>query len=110
MTEQRQSGMARLTRCVGHSRSGCALAGLITLSQNPFLNPPALFESPPHVSLSPTLSSLGQLSDVLHRQDRLVKAGEAAKEGFRKTIRTLQARNQELEDRVKALEQQLAKR
>lgn len=50
------------------------------------------------------MESFEQLSAHLHRQDRLVRAGEAAKEGFRKTIQKQKARIEELEARVRELE------
>jgi deoxycytidylate deaminase len=48
------------------------------------------------------------VSEQLLRQERLIAAGEKMKEGFRKTIRNLQDRNKELEQKVRELEQQLA--
>ncbi|ORY32854.1 hypothetical protein BCR39DRAFT_522143 [Naematelia encephala] len=78
-------------------------ASAIDTESNPFL----AAQSSPHAALSPTLSSLEQLSEHLHRQERLLRAGEAAKDGFRKKIRSLEERNAELEARVKELEKQL---
>ena len=72
---------------------------------NPFLSSPNISStSPAHPELSPSLATLDHLSEHLHRQDRLIKAGEAAKEGFRKRIKALEERNRMLEDKVKALE------
>jgi len=45
----------------------------------------------------------------LHRQDRLISAGERAKEGFRKTIQSQKESIQRLEDYVQELESRLAK-
>ncbi|WVQ80232.1 hypothetical protein IAT38_002337 [Cryptococcus sp. DSM 104549] len=69
---------------------------------NPFISPNVM--SPPHAELLPTVSSLEQLSEHLHRQDRLVRAAEVMKQGMRKTIKSLQDKNKELEARVKELE------
>nr|XP_019046501.1 hypothetical protein I302_05251 [Kwoniella bestiolae CBS 10118]OCF25431.1 hypothetical protein I302_05251 [Kwoniella bestiolae CBS 10118] len=74
---------------------------------NPFLSSPTTPRSPPHSILSPTLSSLEQLSEHLHHQDRLLRAAEQMKKGMRTTIKTLQERNKELEDRVEELEKRL---
>ncbi|WWC89163.1 uncharacterized protein L201_004081 [Kwoniella dendrophila CBS 6074] len=74
---------------------------------NPFISSPTTPRSPPHSILSPTLSSLEQLSEHLHRQDRLLRASEQMKKGMRTTIRTLQDKNKELEERVKELEKRL---
>jgi hypothetical protein len=54
--------------------------------------------------MTPSLSSFEQLSEHLHRQDRLIRAGEVAKEGFRKTIKTQQDRIRELEEKLQQLE------
>ena len=70
---------------------------------NPFVSPNHLF-FPAHPALSPSITSLDNLSEHLHRQDRLIKAGEAAKEGFRKRIKALEERNRELEAWVNQLE------
>ncbi|WWC62146.1 uncharacterized protein I303_104737 [Kwoniella dejecticola CBS 10117] len=74
---------------------------------NPFLSSPATPRSPPHSVLSPTISSLEQISEHLHRQDRLLRAAEQMKKGMRTTIKSLQDRNKELEDKVKELEGRL---
>jgi septal ring factor EnvC (AmiA/AmiB activator) len=50
------------------------------------------------------LSSFEELSAHLHRQDRLIAAGEKAKEGFRKTIQKQKERIEQLEARLKELE------
>ncbi|WRT66535.1 uncharacterized protein IL334_003494 [Kwoniella shivajii] len=77
---------------------------------NPFMASPSnlnLHSPPPHAILSPTMSSLDQISDHLHRQDRLLRAADQMKKGMRITIKTLQDKNKELEDRVKELEKRL---
>ncbi|OCF32969.1 hypothetical protein I317_04315 [Kwoniella heveanensis CBS 569] len=84
---------------------------------NPFISSPSTTtgnasssttpRSPPHSYLSPTLSSLEQLSEHLYRQDRLLRAAEQMKKGMRTTIKGLQDRNKELEDKVKELEKRI---
>ncbi|WVF71333.1 hypothetical protein IAT40_006136 [Kwoniella sp. CBS 6097] len=91
---------------------------LTATDSNPFISSPSLTgranasntatpRSPPHSYLSPTLSSLEQLSEHLYRQDRLLRAAEQMKKGMRTTIKGLQDRNKELEDKVKELEKRL---
>ncbi|GFZ46717.1 hypothetical protein JCM24511_03937 [Saitozyma sp. JCM 24511] len=81
--------------------------GVTPKRANPFVSSPSHL-SPPHHALTPTLNSLHDVSEQLLRQERLIAAGEKMKEGFRKTIRNLQDRNKELEQKVRELEQQLA--
>ncbi|ORX35747.1 hypothetical protein BD324DRAFT_631497 [Kockovaella imperatae] len=69
--------------------------------QSPFVT------SPMHPALSPSTHHLEEVSEHLHRQDRLIKAGQAAKEGLRSQINRLKDRNAELEARVKQLESQI---
>ncbi|WVR06899.1 hypothetical protein IAU60_003935 [Kwoniella sp. DSM 27419] len=79
-------------------------------ASNPFISTPSSSTSvlsPPHNYLSPTLSSLEQLSEHLHRQDRLLRAAEQMKKGMRSTIKGLQDKNRELEERVRELEKRL---
>ena len=64
--------------------------------------------SPRHPALSPSTHHLEEVSEHLHRQDRLIHAGNVAKEGFRAQINKLKSRNEELEARVKELEAELA--
>ncbi|WVQ99533.1 hypothetical protein IAU59_006669 [Kwoniella sp. CBS 9459] len=90
---------------------------LAATESNPFISSPSVTgsasntattpRSPPHSYLSPTLSSLEQLSEHLYRQDRLLRAAEQMKKGMRTTIQGLQERNKELEDRVKELEKRV---
>lgn len=54
--------------------------------------------------VEPITSLAQQLSDHISRQDRLLAAADRQKETFRKTIRTLQEKNEELEKRIRELE------
>jgi uncharacterized protein involved in exopolysaccharide biosynthesis len=54
--------------------------------------------------VEPLISMSQQISDHIARQDRLLAAADRQKETFRKTIKTLQDRNTELEKRVRELE------
>ncbi|KAK1924082.1 hypothetical protein DB88DRAFT_489035 [Papiliotrema laurentii] len=79
---------------------------VVDTEDNPFLSPVQL-ASPLHHALTPSLSNFEQLSAHLHRQDRLIRAGETAKEGFRKTIQRQKEQIEALEKKVKELEQRL---
>ena len=57
-----------------------------------------------------TLTSLQDVSEQLHRQERLIHAAEQMKGCLRTTISGLQDKNLALEVRVKHLEAELARR
>lgn len=71
---------------------------------NPFLSPGTPRSPPIHPAVSPALDNLESISAHIRRQDRLLSAAQQMKDGLRKTIGSLQERNQELMERNRELE------
>lgn len=119
MRKERQSELGSTTRSVG---VGYRLKSVKSDIQNPFLYTPGTPRTPNHPVLDPAMASLEQVSEHIQRQgqcvwhirqepsrltahtERLLRAADQMKQGFRKTIASLQEKNKELEAKIKTLE------